>query len=162
MLTPPPEHPDFESWLDFKAVQDKAQLLGKTLYHQGDLSYYEAVNKEALKNAFARSEEAGIIMVTRSKDSKIPARVRLDLEWMPPREESGRLKPEGKLWELCERISESRREGKSRRDGMTVRARILGLTELVGSDLFETAVLEADGQPRKTQRRKGIQTRAQL
>jgi len=45
MLVPPATHPDAESWLDMKAVQDKAQLLGKTLYHQGDLSYFEAVNK---------------------------------------------------------------------------------------------------------------------
>ena len=38
-------------WLDMKSVQDSAQLLGKTLYHSGDLSYFEAVNKEALRNA---------------------------------------------------------------------------------------------------------------
>ncbi len=29
-----------------KEVLDMAQLMGKTLYHQGDLSYFEAVNKE--------------------------------------------------------------------------------------------------------------------
>ena len=162
MLTPPRDYPDFEGWLDFRVVQDKAQLLGKTLYHQGDLSYFEAVNKEALKNAFTRSEDAGIISVTRSKDSKSAARVRLDLEWMPSRDESGKLRPEGKLWELCEQISQSRREGKNRRDGSTVRSRILSLADVVGSDLFETAVLEADGHPSKTRRRKGIQTKAQL
>lgn len=162
MLTPPHDHQDFEAWLDFKTFQDKAQLLGKTLYHQGDLSYYEAVNKEALRNGFGRSEEAGIIYVTRSKDAKIPARVRLDLDWMPRRHDDGTLKPEGKLWDICERISQSRREGKNRRDGATVRTRVLGLIERMGADLFENAVLEADGQPRKSRRRKGIQTRAQL
>ena len=162
MLTPPLEQQDFEAWLDFKAVQDKAQLLGKTLYHQGDLSYFEAVNKEALKNAFGRSEEAGIIAVTRSKDAKIPARVRLDLEWMPPRDEEGGLVAEGKLWELCERIGRSRREGKNLRDGATVRTRVLGLADLVGRELFEGKVLEADGLPRKSRRRRGIQTLASL
>lgn len=162
MLAPRPDHADFDGWIDFRAFQEKAQLLGKTLYHQGDLSYFEAVNKEALKNAHGRSEEAGTIVVTRSRDSKIPPWVRLDLEWMPSRDEDGKFKPEGRLWELCERISQSRREGKNRRDGATVRTRVLGLVELVGSDLFETAVLEADGQPRKSYRRRGIQTRAQL
>jgi hypothetical protein len=162
MLTPRPDHPDFEAWLDLSAFHDKAQHLGKTLYHQGDLSYFEAVNKEALKNAFSHTEEAGIVYVTRSRDSKAPPRVRLDLEWMPARDDAGGLKPEGKLWELSERISQSRREGKNRRDGATVRTRVLRLAELVGADLFDTAVMEADGQRRKTQRRKGIQIKAQL
>ena len=111
MLTPPQDYPDSELWLNLRAVQDKAQLLGKTLYHQGDLSYYEAVNKEALKNVFGRSEEAGIIEVTRSKDAKIPARVKLHPDWMPSRNADGKLKVEGKLWGLCETISRSRREG---------------------------------------------------
>ena len=162
MLAPPRESTDSEAWLDLRAVQDKAQLLGKTLYHQGDLSYFEAVNKEALKNTFSRSEEAGIIVVTRSRDSKIPARVRLDPDWIPARDQNGRLKAEGKLWELCERISQSRREGKNRRDGSTVRTRVLGLAEVVGKEIFETAVLEADGLPRRSMRRKGIQEKASL
>jgi len=162
MLSPPRDYPDFEAWVDLKTVQDKAQLLGKTLYHQGDLSYFEAVNKEALRNSFNRSEEEGIFQVTRSKGTKAPPKVRLDLEWMPPRDEDGRLRPEGKLWDLCERISQSRREGKNRRDGATVRTRVLSLVELVGADLFESAVTETDGLQKQSRRRKGIQTRAQL
>lgn len=165
MLVPPRNYEgDHEAWVDMKSVQDKAQLLGKTLYHQGDLSYFEAVNKEALKNAFSRSEEEGIFQVTRSRGSKAGPQIRLDLEWMPQRDEEGRLKPEGKLWELCERISQSRREGKNRRDGATVRTRVLGLVELVGADLYEHAsVHDIDGLPTKSsRRRKGIQTRAQL
>ena len=162
MLTPSHEHQDFDAWLDLNEFQNKAQQLGKTLYHQGDLSYFEAVNKEAFKNAFSHTEEAGIVHVTRSRVSKTPPRVRLDLEWMPARDDDGKLMPEGKLWELSERISRSRREGKNRRDGTTVRTRVLGLADLVGADLFDTAVVEADGQRRKTQRRKGIQVKAQL
>ena len=37
------------SYIPLPAFQNTAQLLGKTLYHQGDLSYHEAVNKETLK-----------------------------------------------------------------------------------------------------------------
>lgn len=162
MLTPPRDYPDLEVWLNYTTFQDRAQLLGKTLYHQGDLSYFEAVNKEALRNAFSRSEEEGCILVSRSKADKVPARVRLDLEWMPQRDEEGKLEPEGKLWDLCERISQSRREGKNRRDGATVRTRVMGLVELVSRDLFENAVPEADGLPKRSRRRKFIQTKTQL
>ena len=151
-----------EHWFDFRGLQDKTQLLGKTLYHQGDLSYYEAVNKEALNHAFSHLEEAGIILVSRPKDSKVPPRVRLDSEWMPSRDASGVLEPEGKLWDLCERISQSRREGKNRRDGATVRTRVLRLVDVVGSNLFENAVLEVDGQTSASKRRRGIQTTSHL
>lgn len=163
MLTPHPDHKDdFEAWLDLNAFQHKAQQLGKTLYHQGDLSYFEAVNKEALKNAFSHTEEASIVYVTRSRESKIPPRVKLDLEWMPGRDGEGKLKAEGRLWDLSERISQSRREGKNRRDGATVRTRVLGLADRVGADLFDTAVMEADGQRHRMQRRKAIQVKSQL
>jgi len=162
MLTPAAAHYDSEPWVDFKTLQDKAQLLGKTLYHQGDLSYYEAVNKEALKNALSRSEEDGIIIVSKSKDAKVPPKVRLDLEWVPSRDEDGTLLPDGKLWDLCERISQSRREGKNRRDGATVRTRVLKLVALVGAGLFESAVANTEGLSRKSRRRKGFQMGAQL
>ncbi|WPH04530.1 Hypothetical protein R9X50_00742200 [Acrodontium crateriforme] len=162
MLTPPPFHLDADSWLDVSTFHNKAQLFGKTLYHQGDLSYFEAVNKEALKNAFSRSEEEGIITVARSKEAKSTPRMRLDKEWMPRRDHDGKFVPEGKLWEFCEEISKSRREGKNRRDGTTVQTRVLGLAELVGKDLFEGAVPQADGVAKKLRRRKGIQTKANL
>ncbi|KAK4894447.1 hypothetical protein LTR27_007333 [Elasticomyces elasticus] len=162
MLVAPQHYVDNEAWLEYKTVQDRAQLLGKTLYHQGDLSYFEAVNKEALKNSFTRAEDEGIITVTRSRDAKVSPRVKLDFEWMPSRDAEGRLVADGKLWDLCERISQSRREGKNRRDGTTVRTRVLGLADLVGRDLFDDAVVDAEGQASKVRRRRSIQTRAQL
>ncbi|KAI7082109.1 acyltransferase [Hortaea werneckii] len=146
-------------WLDLKLVQTKAQLLGKTLYHQGDLSYFEAVNKEALANSFSRSEEAGIILIDRpsshssssaagsqasgptpppSSTKSTTTKVRLHPSWTPPRDPAtGHLLPEGRLWDFCERISQARREGKNRRDGASVRRRVLGLVEMVGSSLFD-------------------------
>ncbi|KAK0311410.1 hypothetical protein LTR01_003406 [Friedmanniomyces endolithicus] len=165
MLTPPhhPTNADADAWVDYKTVQDRAQLLGKTLYHQGDLSYFEAVNKEALKNAFSRSEDEGIITVQRPRgDGKVPPKVRLDLEWMPARDSDGGLVAEGKLWEMCERISQSRREGKNRRDGTTVRTRVLGLAELVGRDLFGDVGVGEEGLASRARRRRGSQARAQL
>jgi Glycerol-3-phosphate acyltransferase C-terminal region len=87
--------------------------LGKTLYHQGDLSYFEAVNKEALKNAYQRFAEEGIILIARSKEQRgSPATMRLAAEWAPQRDEkTGQLLDRGRLWDFTERIARSRREG---------------------------------------------------
>ncbi|KAF1966167.1 glycerol-3-phosphate acyltransferas-like protein [Bimuria novae-zelandiae CBS 107.79] len=144
MLTPPAGHIAKESWLPLKNVQDRAQLLGKTLYHQGDLSYFEAVNKETLRNTYQRFEEDGMVLVAKSKDKNSPTTVRLADEWLPQRDASGKLKAEGPLWLFAERISVSRREGKNRRDGATVQTRVLSLAEMVGRDLWaEGAAMEA-------------------
>ncbi|KAJ4366036.1 hypothetical protein N0V95_000262 [Ascochyta clinopodiicola] len=148
MLTPPLNHtsaspsPAKEKWLDMKRVQDRSQLLGKTLYHQGDLSYYEAVNKETLKNSYTRFEEEGMIIVAKSKTAKQPTTIRLADKWTPVRGAHGII-ADGPLWRFAERISASRREGKNRRDGATVQTRVLGLADLVGEGLWEGDVLDA-------------------
>lgn len=112
------------------------------MYHQGDLSYFEAVNKETLKNSFQRFEEEGIIHVVKSRDTKIPPRLRLAPEWQPPRDPStGDLSAIGsRLWDFTEKIASSRREGKNRRDGATVSTRVVRLTDMLGRKLFEEAV----------------------
>ncbi|KAF2103213.1 acyltransferase-domain-containing protein [Rhizodiscina lignyota] len=146
MLTPPLGREPAR--LELNKVQNQAQLFGKTLYYQGDLSYIEAVNKETLKNAYQRFEDEGIIIVTKSRDKKIPVTVRLADEWTPPRDpESGRLLARGKLWEFADMISQSRREGKNRRDGATVKTRVLGLADKVGQALFDDAATAAQPPP---------------
>lgn len=148
MFTPPIDHTTAgfsganERWLDMKRVQDRAQLLGKTLYHQGDLSYYEAVNKETLKNSYTRFEEEGMIVVAKSKNAKNPTTIRLAEEWTPVRGARGII-ADGPLWRFAERISASRREGKNRRDGATVHTRVLGLVDVVGAGLWEGDILDA-------------------
>ena len=82
------------------------------MYHQGDLSYFEAVNKETLKNAYQLFEEEGMIIHNKSKDPKIPSTVKLAPEWTPTRDENtGSIVPQGKLWQFTEMIAQSRREG---------------------------------------------------
>lgn len=165
MLCPPPSSPSGEVWLDMKPFADKAQLLGKTLYHRGDLTYYEAVNKEALKNALSRSEEEGIIVVTRQgKDgTKTAERVKISEEWMPRRDLSGDLVAEGRLWSFCESIGLSRRGEEGRKEGTMVQGRILGLAALVGGELFDGAQeTNGSGERKKIRRRQGMQTKGKL
>lgn len=124
--------------------------LGKTLYHQGDLSYFEAVNKETLKNSYQRFEEEGIIQVVKSKDPKVPPRMRLAPEWRPARDDiSGVLIASGRLWDFTEKIASSRREGKNRRDGATVSTRVVRLTDDLGQRLFEEAIAGTDSKKGK-------------
>ncbi|KAL2200254.1 hypothetical protein P885DRAFT_27951 [Corynascus similis CBS 632.67] len=145
-LTPPIGQKD-DIWVQVSKAQDSAQLLGKTLYHQGDLSYFEAVNKETLKNSYQRFEEEGIIQVVKSKDTRIPPRLRVAPEWRPGRDEkTGRLLASGRLWDFTEKIASSRREGKNRRDGATVSTRVVALTDALGRKLFEDTVRGAEGK----------------
>ena len=143
-LIPPLEQKD-EVWLDVAKTQDAAQLLGKTLYHQGDLSYFEAVNKETLKNAFQLFEDEGIINLHKSRDKRIPTTIKLAAGWTPKRDPAtGSIIPEGRLWSFIETIASSRREGKNRRDGATVSTRVLVLADKIGRQLFESATVKGD------------------
>ncbi|PYI28490.1 acyltransferase [Aspergillus indologenus CBS 114.80] len=137
-LTPPSDFPK-DVWIDLSKAQDNAQLLGKTLYHQGDLSYFEAVNKETLKNSYQRFAEEGIIHIAKSKESKASS-VRLAPEWTPERDPAtGKVLPRGRLWDFTELIAQSRREGKNRRDGATVSSRVMRMSDLVGRRLLADA-----------------------
>lgn len=126
-LTPPLDGPK-DVWVDFKKAQDNAQLvsiirfvsripidclqLGKTLYHQGDLSYFEAVNKETLRNSYQQFVEEGIILVAKNKETRTPPKMKLAPEWTPERDPStGMVLDRGRLWDFTELIAKSRREG---------------------------------------------------
>ncbi|PGH19551.1 hypothetical protein AJ80_03887 [Polytolypa hystricis UAMH7299] len=140
-LAPPLDAPK-DLWIDMKKAQDSAQLLGKTLYHQGDLSYFEAVNKETLKNAYHRFQEEGIILVAKNKqDARAATSMRVAPGWMPERDPTtGKLLPRGRLWDFMSLIAQSRREGKNRRDGATVSSRVLTMTDVVGREVFKNSV----------------------
>lgn len=145
-----------DAWLDIRQAQETTQILGKTLYHQGDLSYFEAVNKETLKNAYQLFVEEGIVHIRKSsiKSSASTTVIRLAPDWTPQRDQNGSIVPEGRLWDFIEKIARSRREGKNRRDGATVSTRVLRLADLVGKELFATAVVPGDGEILEDQRRR--------
>lgn len=112
-----------------------------------------------MKNSYQRFEEEGIIHVVKSRDSKIPPRLRLAPEWQPPRDPvTGRLNAIGsRLWAFTEKIASSRREGKNRRDGATVSTRVVRLTDVLGRRLFDEA-LNTDTKGKGKSRVKGGQT----
>jgi hypothetical protein len=59
---------------------------------------------------------------------------------MPSRDlKTGALLASGRLWDFTERIANSRREGKNRRDGATVSTRVIRLTDVLGKKLFDEA-----------------------
>ncbi|KAJ1568809.1 hypothetical protein HK405_013563 [Cladochytrium tenue] len=95
-----PEDPNVSelTWVDDRIFTDRAQFFGKTLYYEGDLSYFEAVNKETMKNAFIRLKEMGVLVyrngpaapgtgIGKSKPGKSDniTWVALSLDWMPKR-----------------------------------------------------------------------------
>lgn len=144
-------------WVAVNEFLEVAQLLGKTVYAQGDLSYFEAVNKEVLRSAFNEFEAEGIIVVRRSKSGRTPAIMSLSPEWLPTRFSSdftspvagsdggafsraSRIKPQGMLWDYVERISVFRREGKNRRDSASVSVRVLALADDAGRRLKQRRV----------------------
>lgn len=128
------------------------------------------MNKETLKNAWTRFEEEGIILVAKSRNSKVAPKAKLAPEWESRRNPTtGTLTPEGTLWEFTEKIAQSRREGKNRRDGATVSTRVLRLTDTLGQILYkesaaDAAMTEEDKVllKKKQKRRQAMQTRAHL
>ncbi|KAG2227412.1 hypothetical protein INT45_007437 [Circinella minor] len=126
-LTPPIRAPqDKPVYVDNSLFIQRTQALGKTLYFQGDLSYLEAVNKETISHAFSRYEQQGVMVRKSYKQPKVWSEVALDTRYIPERYNSY-LIPEGRLWELAERIGKFRREGKNRRDNAAVSSRVLKL-----------------------------------
>lgn len=81
--------------------------------------------------------------MVKSRDTKVPPRLRLAPEWQPRRDptKNGKLDLVGsRLWAFTEKIASSRREGKNRRDGATVSTRVVRLTDMLGRRLFDEAM----------------------
>jgi hypothetical protein len=91
-------------------------------------------------------------------------------EWTPERNpENGRIVARGRLWDFIEKIAQSRREGKNRRDGATVSTRVLRLTDTIARTMFSDASAYANMTEedkillkRKQKRRQALQARAHL
>lgn len=150
------------TWIETKKAEAMCQKLGRTLYHQGDLSYFEAINTEAIKNAYSRWREEGVIQQSRSEAGKGVPVVQIAPEWLPIRNsEDGSLQAEGRLWDLIDRISQYRREGKNRRDEAAVSGRVLDLASKLNLELFSELSLESSGDS-PAQLRKSRERRSKL
>lgn len=106
-------------WIEERVFVEKTQMFGKTLYYQGDLSYFESVNMETLKNGFNRLCDYGILMIKKPTGPKERTKVALHPDFMPSRGSDGHVIASGALWDMVEHIGTFRREGKNRRDNAT-------------------------------------------
>lgn len=120
-------------WVEERVFTEKTQTFGKTLYHQGDLSYFESVNMETLKNGFHRLSDYGILLIKKPTNNKERTKIALHPDYIPSRGPDGRVGTEGALWDMVERIGTFRREGKNRRDNATVSSRVLRFAEMVAN-----------------------------
>ena len=103
---------------------DQVQRYASTMYYEGDLSYYESINKETLKNAFMRLQEMGVI--DRRKVDRLVL-LSLTAEY----ESNGRAP----LRELVESVGRFRREGKNRRDNVNTSDRTLRLAAVMMTNM---------------------------
>ena len=55
-------------WIDTKVFMDRSQVFGKTLYYEGDISYFEAVNKETIGNAIQRLKQMGVVHIHKGSE----------------------------------------------------------------------------------------------
>ncbi|KAI8810428.1 acyltransferase-domain-containing protein [Cladochytrium replicatum] len=63
---------DPSSWVTEAVLMKRAQFFGKTLYYEGDLTYFEAINKEILKNGFTRLKEMGVLIMRKGGPTTPP------------------------------------------------------------------------------------------
>jgi len=105
-----------------KVFMARMQKFAVTLYHEGDLSYFESINKETLKNAQLILQEHGVIeRVTEDKAVLII----IDQDY--------KKDDCSKLRDFVERLGKFRREGKHRRDTENASNRTLKLANLAAS-----------------------------
>ncbi|RDW37636.1 acyltransferase-domain-containing protein [Yarrowia lipolytica] len=118
-------------WVQEKELINQAQVLGKSLYHQGQINYYESVNKEMLKDALTQFVAEGILLARRSSSGRSPLLVAINPDWLPSRAvrkldafnrlntgldtstnvvQIGEITPAGKLYDFLEAISYGRRK----------------------------------------------------
>lgn len=99
------------------------------------------MNKEALKNAYTRYEEEGIILRIKASEPPNSTCVKLSPEWsMTRNSETGMIQPgQGRLWDFIDRLGKCRREGKGRRDGAEVSTKVVQLADELGEQLYRDA-----------------------
>lgn len=126
-------------WYNSKTFSSRAQLFGKTLYQQGELAYLEAINNATLAQALQRFEEIGMLLRRKSDSTKPVPLIALAPEYRPRYDAEGRVEG-GRLWEMLERLSSFRREGKERRETL-LGERVMRHVRGDGSEVVEVTTL---------------------
>jgi glycerol-3-phosphate O-acyltransferase len=120
------------TWVTEKNWMKRSQDLGRTLYYEGDLTYFESINRETLRNALDRLIEIDVL----EKDVLDEGSGPIDAVRPTPTyakciivENPNDLQMDA-LHELVENIGRFRREGRNRRDGANLNRRLLRLARL--------------------------------
>lgn len=58
-------------WIDSRAFVSRSQIFGKTLYYEGDVSYFESISKETISNCLGWLKQQGIINLHKGADPPI-------------------------------------------------------------------------------------------
>lgn len=125
-------------WFAAKDFEKHTQLLGKTLYAQGELSYLESINAATLSQAFTRMEEMGILLRKKSSHQKPVPIMALHPDIWPSQS--------SRLTHHIDHLSLFRREGKDRRE-QNVGAKVRKYTSMyIPSVVEETAIKQREAQ----------------
>ncbi|KAI9143514.1 putative acyltransferase [Paraphysoderma sedebokerense] len=134
LLAIPPPLDSTEAWVDEKLFVEQVQLLAKTLYYQGDLNYFESINKEILRNSWISLEEQGVMQkqghfvslsaawkpspcfIESKTPSQAPSSVTTQESASTTIQTYHQSLPLGKLWTLVETIHRFRRD----KDGASI------------------------------------------
>lgn len=122
------------TWVTEKNWLKRSQDLGRTLYYEGDLTYFESISRETLKNALDCLIEIDVL----EKDVLDEGNGPIDAVRPTPTYakciivENPNDPQMDALHELVENIGRFRREGRHRRDSANLNQRLLRLARLAG------------------------------
>ncbi|KAF6767404.1 Phospholipid/glycerol acyltransferase [Kalmanozyma brasiliensis GHG001] len=120
-------------WFAAKDFEKHTQLLGKTLYAQGELSYLESINAATLSQAFTRMEEMSMILRKKSSHQKPIPIMALNPNFWPSQTSN--------LAAYIDRLSQFRREGKDRRE-KSVGAKVRQYTTMYTPSVVEESTIK--------------------
>jgi hypothetical protein len=116
------------AWITEKTWLKYTQQLGQTLYYEGDLTYFESINRDTLQNASNRLVEIGVLEKSDPAGAFRPMPTYAKCIII----EDLNVLQRDALHELIEDIGRFRREGRNRRDNANLNQRLLRLARLAG------------------------------
>lgn len=65
-----PTQPELDTleWVEEKILMERIQIFARTMYYEGDLNYFESINKETIKNALLHYVQDDIVLMIKSTE----------------------------------------------------------------------------------------------